>query len=136
MKMCERHWSALRAAIDARGMGHLVAANGRDAFARTVAELQGNAEADDFDPLMGAHNMIWSRALSELGLYVMRPAEEGGEQPCPACDLIANYPEPEPGHKYPTNQSYFIDGPADAALHEATARGLMNADLPSALSEG
>lgn len=125
MRMCQRHWDALRAAIDARGLGRFVAANGRDATARMKAELEGTAEPDDFEPLLGAHNLILARALESLGLYVMRPAEAGGAEPCPACDLIAAYPPPPEGHRYPTNELFFIDGPADAALDEARRRGLV-----------
>lgn len=63
MKVCPRHWDALKAAIEQRKMGHLISANGRDVVARVSAELRGVAEISDFDPLMHAHNMIMERAL-------------------------------------------------------------------------
>lgn len=37
---------------------------------------------------------------------------------------LRTFPPPE-GHRYATNEAYFIDGPADAALAEARARGLV-----------
>lgn len=112
------HWEALRTAVESRGMGHLIAANGRDAAARMVAEIEGKAGADDFEPLMTAHNMIWSRALSEFGIGIM------GDY-CPVCEFIKAYPPPPEGHRYKNNEEYFIDGPADAVLSIATERGLM-----------
>lgn len=118
MKFCQPHWDALRAAVESRGLGHLIAANGRDALARTVAELEGRDEPDDFDPLMSAHWMIAGRATDVLGLAIFT-----GDY-CPVCELLKVTPPPPEGHRYATNEAYFIDGPADAVLAEAQARGL------------
>lgn len=120
MKICQEHWDKLKAAIDARSMGHLVAANGRDAFARAVSELKGTAEVDDFDPLMAAHNMIAGYCLDVIGLALMV-----GDL-CPVCEILKDYPPIPAGHRYKSNEEYFIDGPADSALAIATARGLMS----------
>lgn len=125
MKFCQPHWDALRAAIDTRGLGHLVSANGRDVHARMVAELEGRAEADDFDPLMAAHNMIVSHVMKGGGLYLLT-----GDY-CPVCEFCKHVPPPPDGHRYATNESYMIDGPADAVLEIATHRGLYPA--PQAL---
>ena len=119
MKFCQPHWTALKEAIESRGMGHLIAANGRDAFARTVAELEGRAEVDDFDPLMAAHNTIVSRATQDFGLVLFC-----GDY-CPVCEYLKNYPAPAPESRWKSNEEYFIDGPAEMVLAEANARGLM-----------
>jgi hypothetical protein len=50
--------------------------------------------------------------------------EQGGEY-CPACELIRVTPPPPEGHRYKTNEEYFIDGPADAVASEAKERGLL-----------
>ena len=123
MKFCAKHWEALRTAITARGLGHTVAANGRDAFARSVAELEGKADLSDFDALMAAHNLILARAMDVFGLWVLRPAEDG-QDPCPACDLIREAPPPPAGSKYTTNEEFFIEGPADATLAFAQENGI------------
>lgn len=119
MKFCQTHWDMLRASVESRGMGHLVAANGRDALARTVADLEGRAEPDDFDPLMGAHNVILSRALDAVGLGLMF-----GDL-CPVCEVLPNWPPIPEGHRYATNESYWIDGPVDAMREIAQQRGLV-----------
>lgn len=63
MQFCRAHWDMLRAAIEARGLSGLVAKDGRAACENMKAELQGRADKSNFDPLMGAHNMIVGRAL-------------------------------------------------------------------------
>lgn len=113
MKFCQPHWDSLRTAINARGLEYLVAANGRDAHARAVAELEGRGEAADFDPLMTAHNMILSHAMDWVGLALFT-----GDF-CPVCELLKVYPPIPEGHRYKTNDSYLIDGPADVVLEMA-----------------
>jgi hypothetical protein len=121
MKFCQPHWDALRAAIEARGLGGLVAANGRDAHARMVAELKGTDEPADFDPLMSAHWMIVNRALEMGGLYLMT-----GDY-CPICEVLKHHPADcgEPSCTPETLTRYWIDGPAEAALVHAREAGLL-----------
>lgn len=120
MKICQPHWESLKAAIHSRGLDHLIAVNDRDAHARTVAELKGTAEADDFDPLMGAHNMIVGKCTELLGIGLFM-----GDF-CPLCEILKPgvYPQPAADCRYKSNESYFIDGPADAVLQMARERGL------------
>ena len=119
MKFCQSHWDALKTAVESRGMGHLIAANGRDAHARMVAELEGRAEVDDFEPLMAAHNMILSHAIEWVGLGLF-----AGDL-CPVCEMLKTYPPIPEGHRYASNESYLIDGPADAVLEIAREAGIM-----------
>lgn len=127
--MCQPHWDRLRQAVETRGLGHLIASNDREAHARVVADLKGEGDpVADFDPLMTAHNMIWSRALNNFGLGIM------GDY-CPACELVKQWPEPPAGHRYATNELYFIDGPADAVLDMAREAGI-DKPLRSADVEG
>lgn len=121
MKFCMPHWNALRAAIDARGMGHLVAKSGAEAVEGLVLELEGRAAEAMFDPLMAAHNMISSHALEVGGLYLLT-----GDY-CPVCEFCQHAPPPPEGHRYPTNDAYMIDGPADAVLAMARQQGLVPA---------
>jgi hypothetical protein len=124
VQFCGRHWQALRQAIDARGLGHTVAANGRDAFARAAAELQGKAELADFDALMAAHNMIVAKVTERVGLSLFVTKEI-----CPVCEGIktnAGVVDPTLGRVYTDaeEESYWIDGPADAMLSIAKHHGI------------
>jgi hypothetical protein len=126
MKFCQPHWDKLRTAIGSRGLGHLIAANGRDALARTVAELKGTAERDDYDPLMAAHWMIVSVVQERIGLALYF-----GDV-CPVCEGIKTNEgvvDPKLGRVYTPDEeeSYWIDGPADAVLGYCRANGLVEA---------
>ena len=85
MKMCERHWGMLRAAIDRRGLTGLVAKSGEQACSNVAADLQGtkNPRAT-FDPLMDAHFAIVNQVMGRVGLAVMAPNDDGSER-CPLC---------------------------------------------------
>jgi hypothetical protein len=119
MKFCMPHWNALRAAIEARGMGHLVAKTGAEAVEGLVLELEGRAAEAFFDPLMTAHSMISSHVLGFAGLYLLT-----GDH-CPVCEFCKHAPPPPDGHRYATNDAYMIDGPADAVLAMAQEQGLV-----------
>lgn len=74
MKFCQRHWDLMRAAVEARGMTPLVAANGKSAAENLVSELQDGQTLDNFDPLMAMHWNIAGNAMEKLGpnaLYLM-----------------------------------------------------------------
>lgn len=136
MKMCQPHWDRLKAAIEHRGLGHLIAANARDAHARAVSDLKGESDPTDFDPLMSATWMIYGKATQDLGLGIMG-VDDKGEQYCPVCEWSRAMPQPPSGHRYADNESYMLDGPADAVLDDAKNLGLWPAssDLPSSPTE-
>lgn len=131
MKFCQPHWDALKSAIESRGLGHLIAANGREAHARAVAELKGEVDVSDFDPLMAAHNRITSQCLDWCGIGLMMTTADGGHL-CPLCETLKTYPPIPRGHRYASNESYFIDGPADAILAACVEWGI---DKPTASRE-
>src|SRR5207249_3916186 len=90
MKFCERHWSALRTAIDVRGLTPYVAKGGADAAGRMRSETGDKLTADNFEPLMGAHNAILRHALDAAGLTIMAPNEDGSDR-CPICYLTTEH---------------------------------------------
>lgn len=112
MQFCKEHWAQLRAAIEVRGLSHLIAKSGEQAFANIKAELEG--EASPYDPLMDCNWMIINRALAYGGLYLMG-TKENGEQYCPVCEAVANGAE----------EKFWIDGPADAVLEHCRGKGLV-----------
>lgn len=78
MKFCQDHWDKLGAAIDAEGIGHLVARDGNAAMANLISEAETGSRRENFDPLMGAHWAIIGR-VSEVHPEVL--LVEG----CPLC---------------------------------------------------
>jgi hypothetical protein len=124
MKFCQNHWNILRKAIDDRGMGHLVAKSGEECVKKLVADIEQPSKST-FDPLMGSHNMILSRALHDYGLEIMMQNEDGSDR-CPICFLDAKHKESciDPGCTWIYEKSW-IQGVADDALIEAKRLGLI-----------
>lgn len=88
MRVCQIHWTMMRAAIDKHGMTHLVAKDGETAMADAIADLQGEPDPNKerFDPLMSM-NWHWTNmALQNGGLYLMT-LNEKGEHYCPVCEF-------------------------------------------------
>jgi hypothetical protein len=115
MKFCDIHWSGLRAAIGARGMGDLVAKSGYEIHDKLKQELESGPAAENFDPLMHAHNAIVTNALRVAGLDVMT------NNGCPICFL--NDCSVKVGR--PENFEVWFDRAADDALKHAVALGKM-----------
>lgn len=94
MRFCAPHWEQLRQAIKDRGLDSLVADSGEKAARNLVSEGAEGATVDNFDPLMGAHNAIVSRAMTEIrDKYSQNPMmlfadpDEHPEWACPICAL-------------------------------------------------
>lgn len=100
MKMCQEHWAACRQAVSDRGLEHRVAQDGAAAGERIVAEIEGTATPQTFDPLMAVNNMIFEAALKAGGLYLMT-----GDH-CPLCELAKHK-----GDRFPPE---WINGAADS----------------------
>ncbi len=78
MKFCQRHWAALRKAIDDLGLTPQVSTSGEEAARR----LQDGAP----DPLMAAHNMILIRCIEYVGPALLVD-EPGADTKCPQCEV-------------------------------------------------
>lgn len=94
MKFCADHWSQLQAAIKSRGLDALVAESGEQAARNLQSEAAEGTTIDNFDPLMGAHNAIVTRAMNEIGkkytqnpMMVFADEAEHPEWACPICAL-------------------------------------------------
>lgn len=121
MKICQEHWAKLKAAISERGLDHLVAKSGEEAFDGVVTELQGGKS--EYDPLMSCNNMIWNVGLQQGGLYLMGKKEDG-TQFCPICESLEHQLPPE-GMTKAQQEASWINGPADIALEHARKLSLM-----------
>lgn len=110
MKMCQQHWVALRAAIDARGLSHLIAKNGEAAVEKTLGELQGQAESETYDPLLSAYFAIMGNALEMGGMYLLT-----GDF-CPICESEAHGVHPA---------EWWFTHAADEQLQRAKELGLV-----------
>lgn len=69
MRPCKEHWTMMRLAVEERGMSHLVPADGKEAMARTVRDLEAHqagekSDPSDFDPLS---SMLWAITARCMG---------------------------------------------------------------------
>lgn len=117
---CDAHWQMLREAVFARGMGHLVPADGAAAAAMLVDEIKhGTArDSEGFDPLMRAYWAISGRVL-----------EAGGDLfHCPLCQVQAHV---EMCHE-PTCQNKgaqdMVDSCTDSLREYVRSKGLLRDD--------
>lgn len=112
MRICQKHWDALREAVRTRGMWPLVSQDGRAAAERMVEEVQGTATEATYDPLMAAHNMIVTAVIDAGAMYVMT-----GDY-CPVCEAVKHCPTGQPdGYRDKEHiEDDWINGPADAVL--------------------
>lgn len=105
MRFCEDHWKRLREAIEARGLGDLIASSGATVAQQVAQELeQGEASPTTYEPLMAAHMAILSNAIQTLGAvqpasvqYLMQDGETVPE------DLVdrERYPTAAEGATWP-----------------------------------
>ena len=96
MKFCTEHWQALRGAVEASGLGSMVADSGERAAKNFVREATEGPSIDTFDPLMTAHNAILTGAMGIISdRYQQNPLMlmAGEDAPgvtwptCPICAL-------------------------------------------------
>lgn len=119
MQFCTPHWDKLKEKIKERGMWSLVSQGGEQAHAKIVSEVEEGSKKENFDPLMAAHNMIVSNALTCAGIEVL--AQEG----CPLCYLQNNCPCGQPDCKEKFES--WLDRAADGAREGAVKLGLLPA---------
>lgn len=103
MQMCPSHWEALRQGVKDRGLWHLVATSGEEAFAQVQDELAGTADPQRFDPLISANWAMFSTAIQFGGLEML----DG--QHCPLCEA----------DKHGGHAQEWIEGCLDAQLAHA-----------------
>lgn len=115
MQICKDHWAQLRAAINERGLSHLVSTSGIDLSSRLKKEL--NNEATIQDPLMGANFAIMSNALQHGGLYLMS-VDENSNPYCPLCEALKHYGD--------NMDQQWIKFASDEQLDNCKAKGLLN----------
>ena len=94
MKFCSTHWTALREAVEDSGLSVLIAEGGEATVKNLASEFKDGRTIDNFDPLMGAHNAIWSMAMeivkeryTQNPLMMMADDVEHPEWACPICAL-------------------------------------------------
>ena len=129
MKICQQHWDKLRKAIEDRGLSSFIQTGEQNmATFEAVAEGTHTEKELPYDPLMSCNWMIWGQALKAGGLYLM----QGNH--CPVCEAkkhLSGHNTVHPVTKMPFIttpewvEEQWIDGPADAALAECRARGMV-----------
>lgn len=85
MQSCQKHWDALRKALEDRGLDKLVPQGGEEAASRQLDQLQSaRVTRDNFDPLMGAFWAIagnCSERISRAGGNPLYLLADGPEDP-------------------------------------------------------
>jgi len=123
-KWCQPHWDALRATVEARGLGHLVSRGGAAAAAHVADELRlGNAhDREGFDPLLRAWAMISGRAL------------DNGVSPvgCPLCHVQRHHDECQQPGCFLASAQDWIDGCTESLRQYAMGLGLTTAETGEA----
>lgn len=66
MQFCMPHWTKLREAIEAEGIGHLIARDGSAAISNMVSEIETGSRRENFCPLMASHWAIVNRVAENL----------------------------------------------------------------------
>lgn len=90
MKCCQAHWDRLKAEIKSHGVADFIAKDGVELGKQLVGQLEGAKETrSNYDPLMAANMMIWSRAIECGGLYLMT-----GDY-CPLCEVKKHAKKPD-----------------------------------------
>lgn len=122
MQMCEKHWTMLREAIEARGLTPFIAKDGQEAMQQAIDQIEG--DDTHYDPLAASNWLITGRALEMGGLYLM-----SGDY-CPVCEVMKHMSQtpivpggPPAGEAWV--EKHWIEGPADAALAECVRRGMV-----------
>ena len=110
MRMCMPHWERLKAAVEEKGLMHLVKGNSEKLLSSVERQLKGTDTTADFDPLTNATFAIYAQCLRNVGLMAMQPDF------CPLCDV---------DEKGPSNSQNWIDGSTNDQLEIARNLGLM-----------
>ncbi len=90
MKICQPHWEKMKAEIEKLGLSQFISKNSKEAFNRMTSDAV-DLDVMPADPLMMANNMIWSRSIEHLGLYLMAVKEDGSHF-CPLCEVNEKLP--------------------------------------------
>ena len=78
----------MKTACDERGMTHLIHADSATVLESVKRSISGQYDAKrDFDPLVTATMMIYSRAVQVFGLAIGKVPDDGCEL-CPICEVI------------------------------------------------
>lgn len=83
MNICQDHWDQLRAAIDLRGLGSLVADDGEHVIDNLIGEMTEGRSIDNYDPLVAAWCAIANNGMEFIAHY-------GGN---PVASMLPNCPE-------------------------------------------
>lgn len=69
--LCQEHWGALRAEVEAQGLAQFVGKTGELEAVMIADQAKHGLSAGNFDPLMGAWFMIQNNAMRMMGQAYM-----------------------------------------------------------------
>lgn len=89
MTLCERHWQALREAIEERGMSALITSDADTLGKRVMQGIKsGHESVASFDPLMTGFMLIMGNTIELLGVEALMIDDDTKEGPCAICLLV------------------------------------------------
>lgn len=123
MNICQHHWDKLRAAVEERGMSHLVAQSGEQAADDFVAQLEGRSTIKNWDPLMAAWSNLGRVGLKRCGLAAFNPDF------CFLCEVQKSFDQVKTTAEFNPERhrdaDWWIASCMDAMLSYARGQGLM-----------
>lgn len=129
MQPCQEHWDKLRKAIDDRGMGHLVAKDGKNLIEKFDEFKAVGAETlDNFDPLMAAFMGTVARLVKQSGNAAILENNPDGSERCMWCYVNEKCECGRPGKKC---GEAWIDFAADGV--QATVEQMKAEEFPAVI---
>lgn len=115
MQLCTAHLNKLYQSLEEHGLGHLGSKTPEGRVRALLTEWEGRGAENDFDPFVGAHNMIWKKGLELFGERILDmdgPRDYDGHH-CPICTAVGAY------------DAAWIDIPVETMLAIAREKGIV-----------
>lgn len=121
--MCDRHWDALRRAVEARGLWPLVACGPTEVMRRMQHEVTHGPSRESFDPMMEAYSTILCDVIEITDREVLQLNDDGSER-CAICFLVQVIQHETASEECGSAMEGWLEIGADRALARARELGL------------
>ena len=114
MRMCEKHFEALRVALTAVGLGPHMAQDAYDEGRRTMLRLAGDTSVRSFDAMLHTSHMIYHMAAHQI--HTGQLDDFSG---CPICKVMEACPCGRPECTPAAREEHWIEGPVQRTIEHA-----------------